>query len=77
MYPGGKGVTMSNTIIITLIICITLIILYAISAWEKVQSRKDVMKKVKRFTDAFGDISPKKQEPKKDDAEEPLKFGDD
>lgn len=65
---------MSDTIIITIIVCITLVVLYGISAWEKVQARKDVMKKVKKFSDAFGDIKPKKAETKKED--EPLKFGD-
>lgn len=65
---------MSDTIIITIIVCITLVVLYGISAWEKVQARKDVMKKVKKFSDAFGDIKPKKVETKKED--EPLKFGD-
>ncbi len=66
---------MDNAVIITLIVCITLVLLYFINSWEKAQARKDVMKKVKKFSDAFGDIKPKKVETKKED-ETPLKFGD-
>ena len=65
---------MDNAVIITLIVCITLVLLYFINAWEKAQARKDVMKKVKKFSDAFGDIKPKPVEKKTD--ETPLKFGD-
>lgn len=65
---------MNNTVTITLIICVTLVLLYFINAWEKAQARKDVMKKVKKFSDAFGDIKPKQVEKKTD--ETPLKFGD-
>lgn len=64
---------MNNAIIITLIICITLIIMSLISAFEKAHARKQVVKRVKKFTDAFGDLKPSKTEPKED---KPLKFGD-
>lgn len=68
---------MNSTVIMTIIICITVVLLYFITAWEKVQARKEVMKKVKKFTDAFGDIKPKPVNKKQDDDDDkPLKFGD-
>ena len=68
---------MNSTVIMTIIICVTVVLLYFITAWEKVQSRKEVMRKVKKFTDAFGDIKPKPVNKKKDDDDDaPLKFGD-
>lgn len=64
---------MNNTITIVIIVCITIIVLYAISAVDRALQRKEVNKQINRFNKAFPDHAPKKLE--KHDENLP-KFGD-
>lgn len=70
---------MNTAIVITLIVCSTLIIMQAISAIDKANQRKSVMKKLDRFSKAFPaakrseKIEIKEEEETKDDLP---KFGE-
>lgn len=66
---------MTTGVIITLIICGTLIVLSAINAIEKARGRKEVIKKLQQFDKAFPNVKP--TERRNDNANDDLpKFGD-
>lgn len=64
---------MNNTITIVIIVCITIVVLYAISAVDRALQRKEVNKQINKFNKAFPDYVPKK--PEEHDENLP-KFGD-
>lgn len=64
---------MSTGIIITLIICGTLIIMQIISAVDKANQRKAVSKKLQQFKKAFPTVKPMEKRNNDDDLP---KFGD-
>lgn len=66
---------MSTGIIITLIICGTVILLSVINTVNKAQGRRDVIKKLQQFDKAFPTV--KHTEKRNDNANDDLpKFGD-
>lgn len=44
---------MNNTITIVIIVCITIVVLYAISAIDRALQRKEVNKQINKFSKAF------------------------